>query len=65
MMVMQPSVPAWITVVSMLTCLAIAAVLAHRYRLDTFGLALGAIATYAWMGVHAASASRPRRWWST
>lgn len=49
--------PAWATVAIHLVCAAVAIGLTLRLRLAPFGLAVGALGTYAWMGLHSATAA--------
>lgn len=44
-------VPAWVTVGVLLLLLAAAVAVSVRFRLDVLGLAIGAVLTYAWVGL--------------
>ena len=43
--------PAWVTVLILLLLLAVGVLAAVRWRLDVLGLAVGALLTYAWVGM--------------
>ena len=45
------TLPAWASLAILLILLAAAVVAATRWRLDVLGLAIGAVLTYAWVGL--------------
>ena len=44
-------VPAWLSAIVLLVLLAVAVAVSARFRLDVLGLAVGAVLTYAWVGL--------------